>query len=56
VGLWAAAVLTWGRAVPLDLAASPLTGGRWWRWALTAAGVLVVALAVLTESAVTPLR
>jgi undecaprenyl-diphosphatase len=56
VGLWAAAVLTWGRAVPLDPSASPLTGGRWWRWALTAAGALVVALALVSESTVMPLR
>lgn len=56
VGLWAAAVLTWGRAVPLDPSASPLTGGLWWRWALTVAGVLLVATAVVTESTVMPLR
>jgi undecaprenyl-diphosphatase len=56
VGLWAAAVLTWGRAVPLDPSASPLTGGRWWRWVLTVAGMLAVAMALATESTVMPLR
>jgi membrane-associated phospholipid phosphatase len=56
VGLWAAAVLTWGRAFPLDPSASPLTGGKSWRWALTVAGVLIVALALASESVAMPLR
>lgn len=56
VGLWAAAVLTWGRAVPLDAAARPLRGALWWRWALTALGIAVVALALVTEMGASPLR
>jgi len=55
VGLWAAAVLTWGRAVPLD-AAEPPRGGGWWRWAVTVAGPLIVVLALVTESGSMPLR
>jgi undecaprenyl-diphosphatase len=55
VGLWAAAVLTWGRALPFE---QPAREGRgtWWRWALTVAGPLLIVLALVTESAVTPLR
>lgn len=56
VGLWAAAVLTWGRAVPLDPAARPLAGPMWWRWALTALVAVVIAGALVMESGVTPLR
>jgi len=55
VGLWAAAVLTWGRAVPLD-AAAPVRRGGWWRWAMTVAGPLIVVLALVTESGSAPLR
>jgi undecaprenyl-diphosphatase len=55
VGLWAAAVLTWGRAVTPAAEIRPL-GGRWWRWALTAIGPLAVVLAMVVESGVTPLR
>jgi len=55
VGLWAAAVLTWGRAVPLDAAEPPRRGG-WWRWGLTVAGPLIVVLALVTESGSMPLR
>jgi undecaprenyl-diphosphatase len=55
VGLWAAAVLTWGRALPLDAAAPPRLGG-WWRWAMTVAGPLIAVLALVTESGAMPLR
>jgi undecaprenyl-diphosphatase len=55
VGLWAAAVLTWGRAIPPASEVHPL-GGRWWRWALTVAGPLAVVVATIAEAAVTPLR
>lgn len=56
VGLWAAAVLTWGRAVPLDPTARPLAGSSWWRWALTAAASAAIVVALVLESGVTPLR
>ena len=55
VGLWAAAVLTWGRAIPPASEVHPL-GGRWWRWALTLAGPLAVVFAIIAETVVTPLR
>jgi membrane-associated phospholipid phosphatase len=55
VGLWAAAVLTWGRAVLLDAAEPPRRGG-WWRWGMTVAGPLIVVLALVTESGSMPLR
>jgi len=55
VGLWAAAVLTWGRGVPPASEVRPL-GGRWWRWALTVAGPLAVVVMVVAETSVTPLR
>jgi len=55
VGLWAAAVLTWGRALPLD-AAAPARLGGWWRWGMTVAGPLIVMLALVTESGSMPLR
>ena len=55
VGLWAAAVLTWGRAIPPASEVHPL-GGRWWRWALTVAGPLAVVFAIIAETGITPLR
>jgi undecaprenyl-diphosphatase len=55
VGLWAAAVLTWGRAVTPDSEVHPL-GGRWWRWALTVAGPIAVVAMIVAETSVTPLR
>lgn len=56
VGLWAAAVLTWGRAVPLDPTARPLPGSMWWRWTVTAAAPVAIVVALVLESGVTPLR
>ena len=56
VGLWVAAVLTWGRAVPLDQPAPRPSGGTWWRWAATVAGPLLVVLALVVESSAMPLR
>ncbi len=55
VGLWAAAVLTWGRAVTPESEIRRL-GGRWWRWALTVAGPLAVVAMIVAETSVTPLR
>lgn len=56
VGLWAAAVLTWGRAVPLDPSARPLAGPMWWRWAVTVAASAAVVAMLVVETGVTPLR
>jgi undecaprenyl-diphosphatase len=56
VGVWAAAVLAWGREVVLEPSAPTPVGSRWWRWTLTVAGPLVVILTLLAESAITPLR
>lgn len=56
VGLWAAAVLTWGRAVPLDPEGRPLPGPTWLRWAITAAAPVAVIAMLFVEAGVTPLR
>ena len=56
VGLWAAAVLTWGRAVPLEPSARPLPGSMWWRWALTVVAPLVVVATLVVEAGANPLR
>lgn len=49
VGLWAAAVLTWGRAFPSEGGAPPVAR-TWWRWALTVLGPLVVFAVAYAES------
>lgn len=55
--LWAAAVLMWGRAVsPQVFDVENAFGKTWWRWALTALGLIVVAAAIYAEMPLTPLR
>jgi undecaprenyl-diphosphatase len=56
VGLWAAAVLTWGRAMPAETVQPMSARGRWWRWAVTAIGPLLIVAAVVAEVGVSPLR
>lgn len=54
---WAAAVLVWGRTQPPieERVVRPWVR-LWWRWALAAAGVAAVVIAVVAEMAASPLR
>jgi undecaprenyl-diphosphatase len=54
---WAAAVLVWGRTRPplTERVVRPLLGS-WWRWVIAAAGVAAVAIALIAETGVTPLK
>jgi len=56
VGLWAAAVLTWGRAVPLDPDVRPPSGSMWWRWTLTVVAPVAVIAMLIADAGITPLR
>ena len=54
---WGAAVLVWGRTRPplTERVVRPLLGS-WWRWAVAAAGVAAVVIALVAETGVTPLK
>jgi undecaprenyl-diphosphatase len=56
LSVWAAAVLLWGRTQPpIEERVVHPWGRLWWRWALVAAGLAAVILALVAEAGVNPL-